>query len=113
MFTRFADIINDLKSLGKVYPNNKQVKKILRSLPKTWETKVTAIQEAEDLKTLPLEKLLGSLMTYELTQKQHAQVDEEKKRRTVAFKSTNQEDESTSEEDNRKIAFVTENSNDS
>ena len=35
MFTRFIDIINDLKSLGKVYPNNEQVRKILRSLPKT------------------------------------------------------------------------------
>ena len=35
MFTRFTDIINGLKSLGKVYPNNAHVRKILRSLPKT------------------------------------------------------------------------------
>ena len=32
MFTRFTDIIKGLKSLGKVYPNNEQVRKILRSL---------------------------------------------------------------------------------
>ena len=80
MFTRFIDIINGLKSLIKLCPNNEQVRKILRSLPKSWEAKVTAIQEVKDLNTLPFEELLGSLMTYELTQKQHAQDDEETKK---------------------------------
>ena len=56
MFTRFTDIINGLKSLGKDYTNNKLVRKILRSLPRTWKAKVTAIQEAKDLNTLPLEE---------------------------------------------------------
>ena len=36
IFTRFTDIINDLKSLEKVCLNNKQVRKNLRSLSKTW-----------------------------------------------------------------------------
>ena len=101
IFTRFTNIISGLKSLGNIYPNNEQVRKILRSLPKTQEAKVIAIQEVKYLNTLPLQELLGSLMTYKLTQKQHAQDDEEKKdrqdeekKRTVAFKSTNQEDES-------------------
>ena len=67
MYTRFTDIINGLKSLGKSYTNSELVRKILRSLPRTWEAKVTAIQEARDLNTLPLEELLGSLMTHELT----------------------------------------------
>ena len=35
IFTRFIDIINDLKSLGRVYPNSEQVRKILRALPKS------------------------------------------------------------------------------
>ena len=52
IFTRFTDIINGFKSLGKIYPNNEQVRKILRSLPKTWEAKIMAIQEANDLNTL-------------------------------------------------------------
>ena len=43
IFTRFTDVINDLKSLKNVYPNNKQVKKFLRLLPKTWEVNVTVI----------------------------------------------------------------------
>ena len=69
MFRRLTDIINDLKSIENIYPNNEQVRKILRSLPKTWEAKVTAIQEVENLNTLPFKELLGSLMTYELSQK--------------------------------------------
>ena len=35
MFTRFTDIINGLKSLGKSYTNSELVRKILRSLPRT------------------------------------------------------------------------------
>ena len=44
-----------------------------------------------NLNTLSLDELLGSLMTYELTQKQHAQEDEERKKKIVAFKSTKEE----------------------
>ena len=54
MFTRFTDIINGLKCLGKTYPNSDLVKKVLRSLPRSWEPKVTAIQKAKDLNNYPL-----------------------------------------------------------
>ena len=43
MFSRFMTIINELKSLGKIYTNADLVNKILRSLPKSWDPKVTAI----------------------------------------------------------------------
>ena len=43
MFTCFTDIINRLKSLGRAYSNSNLMRKILRSLPKSWEAKVTAI----------------------------------------------------------------------
>ncbi|GAV59234.1 zf-CCHC domain-containing protein/UBN2 domain-containing protein, partial [Cephalotus follicularis] len=39
MFTRFNMIINSLKNLGKSYPNHELVRKILRSLPKSWTSK--------------------------------------------------------------------------
>ncbi|GAV62914.1 DUF4219 domain-containing protein/UBN2 domain-containing protein, partial [Cephalotus follicularis] len=71
MFTRFTTIINSLKNLGKSYSNQELVRKILRCLPKSWTPKVTAIEEAKDLSTLPLEQLLGSLMTHETTMKSH------------------------------------------
>ena len=79
----------------------------MRSLQKAWKAKVTAIQEAKDLNKLPLEELLGSLMTYELTQKQHAQDDEERKSKIVVFKSTNEEKESASDEENEEMALIT------
>ena len=51
------------------------------------------------MNTLPLEELLGSLMTHELTMKQHI---EEKTRRkiTIALKSIIQEEEDIEKSDN-------------
>ena len=60
MFTWFTDIVNDLEALGKTYKELEKVMKILRSLPKKWEAKVTIIQEAKDLTKLPLKELIGS-----------------------------------------------------
>ncbi|GAV66027.1 zf-CCHC domain-containing protein/UBN2 domain-containing protein, partial [Cephalotus follicularis] len=68
-------ITNSLKNLGKSYSNKELVRKILRCLPKSWTPKVTAIEEAKDLSTLPLEQLLGSLMTHETTMKNHENVE--------------------------------------
>ena len=100
MFTRFTDIVNGLKSLGKSYDNTDLVRKVLRSLPRTWEAKVTTIQEAKDMNTLPLEELLGSLMTHELQVKQHVNDEESKKKKTMALKiSENMEESNESEDD--------------
>ncbi|GAV70108.1 UBN2 domain-containing protein, partial [Cephalotus follicularis] len=86
MYARFNDIINALKGLGKVYINHELVSKILRCLPKSWEPKVTATKEANDLSTLPLEYLLGSLMTHEL--RMSDQVMNEPKKKTIALKAS-------------------------
>ncbi|GAV83569.1 UBN2 domain-containing protein, partial [Cephalotus follicularis] len=79
MFTRFTTIINSLKNLDKSYSNQELVRKILRCLPKSWTPKMIAIEEAKDLSTLPLEQLLGSLMTHETTMKNHKHVETKKK----------------------------------
>ncbi|GKA56291.1 zf-CCHC domain-containing protein [Tanacetum coccineum] len=42
------------------------VRKFLRALPLKWRAKVTAIEEAKDLETLPLDELIGNLMVYEM-----------------------------------------------
>ncbi|GAV88004.1 DUF4219 domain-containing protein/UBN2 domain-containing protein, partial [Cephalotus follicularis] len=67
MFFRFTNIINALQDLDKTYSNSEMVRKILRCLQKSWMPKVTAIEEAKNLNILPLEDLLGSLMTHELS----------------------------------------------
>lgn len=61
MFDRSINIINGLKALGKAYSNKEMVKKLLNSLPKDWEAKLTTIEEYKDL-----DELIGSLLTYEM-----------------------------------------------
>ncbi|GAV83409.1 LOW QUALITY PROTEIN: zf-CCHC domain-containing protein/UBN2 domain-containing protein, partial [Cephalotus follicularis] len=90
-------IVNSLKNLGKNYFNQELVKKI-KCLPRSWTPKVTAIEEAKDLTTLPLEQLLGSLMTHETTMKNHENV-EVKKNKSIALKASKEESESDEEGD--------------
>ena len=106
MFTRFTHILNALKNLGKVYSTSENVRKILRSLPKSCEAKVTAIQEAKDLTKLPLDELVGSLMTHEITMKGHME-EESKKKKSIALKSikVDSEDEDVLDEDD--VAYFT------
>ncbi|GAV69681.1 LOW QUALITY PROTEIN: zf-CCHC domain-containing protein/UBN2 domain-containing protein, partial [Cephalotus follicularis] len=96
-------IINSLKNLGKSYSNQELVRKLLRCLPKSWTPKVTAIEEAKDLSTLPLEQLLGSLMTHETTMKNHENV-EVKKKKSIALKASKEESESDEDGD---VALIT------
>ncbi|GAV72620.1 UBN2 domain-containing protein, partial [Cephalotus follicularis] len=103
MFTRFTTIVNSLKNLGKSYSNQELMRKILRCLPRSWTPKVTAIEEAKDLSTLPLEQLLGSLMTHETTMKNHENV-EVKKKKTIALRASRQESES---DDDGDLALIT------
>ena len=48
MYNQFTTIITNLKGLGKTYANKEFVKKILNSLLKSWEAKVTAIEESKN-----------------------------------------------------------------
>jgi len=66
MLTRFTNITNSLKSLGKTYSNKEMVMKIIWHLPKNkWRPKATAIEEAQDLKKLEVDDPLGKLLTHE------------------------------------------------
>ncbi|GKV05126.1 hypothetical protein SLEP1_g17167 [Rubroshorea leprosula] len=66
MYRRLNDIVTNFKALGKVYPSQEVVRKVLRSLPKNWEANKTTIEESKDLNTLKLDDLIGKLMTYEM-----------------------------------------------
>ncbi|XP_042953597.1 uncharacterized protein LOC122290115, partial [Carya illinoinensis] len=78
MHTRFTNIINNLTALGKVYSKVEIVRKILNSLPKRWESKVTAILEARDLKKLEVNELIGSLITLDSGCSRHMTGDKTK-----------------------------------
>ncbi|KAK2971337.1 hypothetical protein RJ640_026054 [Escallonia rubra] len=87
MYSWFTLIINGHMLLGKTYPEKEIVRKTLRSLPKRWEAKVTAIQEAKDLNVLKLEELVGSLMTHEITMKIHDEEENTLKKKNLALKA--------------------------
>ena len=86
MFTRFTYIINGLEGLGKRLSEQDNVSKILRCFPPKWNFKTEAIEEAKNLKELPLEELIGSLMTYEMKivrQEKEMQVEEGKEKSII------------------------------
>jgi hypothetical protein len=60
------DIANSFESLGERMPDEKLARKILISLPKRFDMKVTAIEEAQDIATMKVEELIGSLLTCEV-----------------------------------------------
>nr|GEV10818.1 UBN2 domain-containing protein [Tanacetum cinerariifolium] len=65
-FTRFNAIVNSLKSLDPYYSRKNHVRKFLRALPLKWRAKVTAIEAAKYLATVPLDELIGNLNVYKM-----------------------------------------------
>ncbi|GKE84355.1 hypothetical protein Tco_1558097 [Tanacetum coccineum] len=65
-FTRFSAIVTSLKSLDQDYSSKNHVRKWLCALPLKWRAKVTGIEEAKDLATLPLDDRIGNLKVYEI-----------------------------------------------
>lgn len=85
--TRFLAITNELKYLGEPINQSKHVRKILRVLPKSWESKVDSITESKDLKTLKIDVLIGILRTHELNKKHDTAKREGKKDKTLVLKT--------------------------
>ena len=59
---------------------------------------MTAIQKAKDLTKLPLDELVGFVMTHETTVQEHMKEESKKKKRIAALKSITLEDDSDDEE---------------
>ncbi|KAE8707081.1 hypothetical protein F3Y22_tig00110387pilonHSYRG00804 [Hibiscus syriacus] len=113
MTDRFSTIVNGLKSYGEIIPNEKLVRKLVYSLPKSWQSKKTAIIEAKNLKSLTLEELIGSLITHEMMLKDEVNLDkidetpkekEKKKNIGVALKSTKDDSDSDEDDDDEEMA---------
>jgi len=65
-YMNVLDIANSFDSLGEKLSDEKLVRKILRSLPKRFDMKVTTIEEAQDVSNMQVEELIGSLQNFEL-----------------------------------------------
>ena len=60
-YAKLKDIVNSAFNLGETIPKPKIVRKVLRSLPERFYTKITAIEESKDIDKIPLTKLVGNL----------------------------------------------------
>jgi len=67
-YAKPKDIVNSTFKLGESMAKPKIVRKILRSLLEKFYTKITANEEAKDIDTIHLTKLVGNLQTYEMDQ---------------------------------------------
>jgi hypothetical protein len=66
-YAKLNDIVNCNFNIGEKIPEQRIVRKVMRSLPERFRPKVIAIEESKDLDCVKIEELVGSLETYELT----------------------------------------------
>ncbi|GAA0144016.1 hypothetical protein LIER_35852 [Lithospermum erythrorhizon] len=67
--------------------NEKHVRNILRTLPKKFTHKVTAIEEVQDLTTMMVHELMGNLTTFEMS----LDDEEPSKKKGIALKASLEE----------------------
>ena len=60
-YAKLKDIVNSAFNPGETIPEPKIVRKVLRSLPKRFHAKITAIEESKDIDKIPLIELVGNL----------------------------------------------------
>nr|GEU36004.1 copia protein [Tanacetum cinerariifolium] len=115
MYNTPKDVWNSLiitrKALDESFSSRNHVKKFLRALPTKWRPKVTAIEESNDLPTLPLDELIGNLKVYEVVLEKDSEISKVKKEKykplaLKARKFSSDEEISCSESDDEEYAMA-------
>ena len=83
-YSKLNEVVVSKFNLGEKMEDSKIVRKILRSLPKSFCAKVTAIKESKDLDDIKVQELIGSLQTYELS------LPTQRKSKSLALKTINE-----------------------
>ncbi|KAK2428670.1 gag-protease polyprotein [Trifolium repens] len=89
------DIANSFEALGEKISDEKLSRKLLRSLPKRFDMKVTAIEEAHDISTMKMDELVGSLQTFEIVLNDRG----DKKNKSIAFVTNTEDDVAESDDE--------------
>ena len=105
-YRKLNEIVIAKLNLREKIKDVKVVRKILRSLLKSFHAKITAIEESKDLDEIKIQELIGSLQTYELGLPSH------KLSKSLALKTINKRMDNSSEEDDmeNEVAFLAKNS---
>lgn len=77
------ETVNSMRGLGEQVEDKTIVKRVLRSLPSRFDSKVFAIEGAKDLKRFSIDELRGSLTAYEMRKQ-----DELPNSKEAAFKNS-------------------------
>ena len=83
-YSKLNEVVISKFNLGEKMEDSKVVRKILRSLPKSFRAKVTPIEESKDLDDIKVQELVGSLQTYELS------LPTKRKSKSLALKTINE-----------------------
>ena len=104
-YGRLNEIVNAKLNLGEKIEETKVVWKVLRSLPKSLQVKVTTIEERKDLDAINIQELVGSLQTYELGLTSY------KSSKSLALKTVNEKANDSSDEDDveKEVAYLAKN----
>ena len=92
-------------NIGEKIEDAKVVRKILRSLPESFQAKVTVIEENKDLNEIKIQELVGSLQTYDLGLPSH------NSSKSLALKTINERTGDSSDEDEveKKVMYLVKN----
>ena len=103
-YAKLKDIVNLAFNLGKTIPEPKIVRNVLRSLPKWFHAKITAIKESKDIDKIPLIELVDNLQTYELGL---TRIGKSSKSKSMALKAKSSDiDEPSNDEDSKMKSYV-------
>jgi hypothetical protein len=86
------DYANTFDALGEKLSEEKMVRKMLRSLPKKFDMKVTCIEEFRELDTIKLDDLVGSLQTFEMSVNERSGSSGSKNKSIALVSNTDNED---------------------
>ena len=104
-YAKLKDIVNSAFNLGETILEPKIVRKALRSLPKRFHAKITAIEESKDIDKTPSIELVGNLQTYELGL---TRIGKSSKGKNMALKAKRSDtNKSLDNEDSKKKSYIT------
>ena len=104
-YAKLKDIVNSAFNIVETIPEPKIVRKVLKSLPKRFHAKITAIEESKDIDQILLTDLVGNLQTYELGL---IKIGKMGKGKSMALKAKNSEtDKSLDDEDSKMKSYIT------
>ena len=104
-YAKLKDIVNSAFNLRETILEPKIVRKVLRSLPKRFHSKIKTIEESKDIDKIPLTELVGNLQTYELGL---TRIGKPGKGKSMALKAKSSDTkESSDDEDSKMKSYIT------